>query len=249
MNHSTKLLLLSAVLSASAAACGKPTDEEYDDVASATAALVSEEPAGESEAASDAIMAGRGGLPPALTRSGAGHLAGRRGTLDYSFDVTCADAMGATVASCEGADQAHLVLAWTGELATQRRNATLERHGDWSVTGLTTPTATMNGTGSFHMEGDFQAITRTLSRSYVYDYQASYQGVTVSTDTRRITGGHATYEISAQRTTSRANRTVERDLSISADVTFLGDGRATIVLDGDRHYTATLADGTVVTGP
>lgn len=240
--------LVLASLVAGISACGvKPTAEEYDDIASSTAALVSDEPSGEGEAVADAIVSARGGLPSAMTREGAGSLRGRRGSIDYSFDLTCKDAAGVELATCEGADEAHLVLAWDGELTTARRSISVERAGDWTLTDLTTAEAQLDGSGSLHAEGEFAALSRALMRSWIFDYQAQYQAVKIDTQTHRINSGTASYQIEAQKTVSRASRTVERELSVSAEVTFLGNGQAELVLDGERSYTITLADGTVVT--
>ncbi|MCK6550359.1 hypothetical protein L6R52_31270 [Myxococcota bacterium] len=251
MNTTTRSSLIPPLVLASLAAglsacAAKPTAEEYDDIASSTAALVSDEPSGEGEAVADAIVSARGGLPAAMTREGAGSLRGRRGSIDYAFELTCRDAAGVELATCEGADEAHLVLAWDGELTTARRSITVSRDGDWTLTDLTTAEAQLDGTGSFHGEGEFAALSRALMRSWIFDYQAEYQAVKIDTQTHRINSGTASYQIEAQKTVSRANRTVERTLSVSAEVTFLGNGQAQLVLDGDRSYTITLADGSVI---
>lgn len=230
-------------------ACGQsdaPTAEEYDDIASSTAALISEEPAGEAEAARDAIVAARGMLPDLMTRVGDRVLSGRRGTLDYHFELTCSDASGAELASCEGADSARLVLRWDGSIMTARRTAELSRTGDWTLTGIQSPIAEFNGTGTFHADGTFAALRRAETRSYVYDYAAEYDAVTIDTATRRITGGSARYQISGEKLIDRVRRDVERRFEVSAEVEFLGDGRARITLDGERSYEVNLADGSVV---
>lgn len=239
-------LLPTLALLLGTAACGSaPTEEEYDDVATSMSGILADGAASETEAVDDAATAAQGQLPAAMTRAGQGNLQGRRGTVDYNFTLTCSDAAGAVLQACEGADSAHLVLDWSGQVETARRSATLERHGDWTLTGLTTAEATLNGTGSLHVEGTFQALARAEMRSYVFDYQAEYQDVLVNRAERRIVGGNATYTISADRTAQGALRNKERHFDVVAEVTFLGDGQAQVVLDGERSYTVDLKNGAV----
>lgn len=239
------LFATSTLLLASACGGSAPTAEEYDDVATSMSGILAEGSASETEAAEDAATAAEGQLPAAMTRAGQGTLRGRRGTVDYDFTLTCSDAQGAVLGTCDQADSAHLLLAWNGQIETARRSATVERHGDWTLTGLKTPELTLNGTGSLHLEGTFQALGRAENRSYVFDYQADYQDVRIGKAERRINGGQATYTISADRTAQGALRTKERHFDVVAVVTFLGNGQAHVVLDGERSYEVDLVAGTI----
>ncbi len=83
MNYSAKLGIVLAVVSI--AACGsdsdEPTQEDYDDVATAVAPLIAGK-MGDTESMGDAIEASIGNLPPGFTRSGAGRLWSKDTALD-----------------------------------------------------------------------------------------------------------------------------------------------------------------------
>lgn len=240
---STSALLLGA--------CGQqPTAEDYDDVAVSVGALVADNSGGEAEAAEDAVGVATGDMPAGLTNSGSGTVTGKRGALEYSFEVTCVDAAGQTMSECSDlADEAHLVLHWEGDVSTARWNATLVRDGDWTLTDIQSGTATFDGTGQFDVESEFMALYRPVSRSFQLDYDATYDGVQIRTSDRAIVGGEATYQIHAQRTVSRRGRTKDRAFDIAADVTFEGENQATVVLDGVRTYRVDMTSGSVELQP
>jgi hypothetical protein len=243
---STLLTLMSSA--ALLAACSaEPTAEDYDDVAASVAAVVADGAGSEVEASSDAVLAAQGSLPSGMTRSGAGQLVGRRGQLDYAFEVTCQDAAGATQAACEAGvtDTAHLVLDWDGVVDTARWDADLSRHGDWTLSGLTTETATLEGHGTFDVDATFAALHRPVERSFVLAYDADYDAVQLRTADRRPVGGRIRYAIHAERVSSRGARQAERSFDVTAEVTFAPDAPAVITLDGVRTYHVDLATGAV----
>src|SRR5262245_3558281 len=89
------VLLTTFAIALTLPACGgneEPTEDDYNDIASSTAALMSREPAGEAEAADDAMVAVTGDVPNLMSRDGLRVLIGRRGDVEYHFDVTCTDA-------------------------------------------------------------------------------------------------------------------------------------------------------------
>src|SRR5262249_53917217 len=113
------------VLLLGAAGCHRPTEQEYDDVATHVGALSADAPGGDSEPAREPAGAAKGGLPDGLPRMGMGTITGKRGQLTYDFDLTCKDAMGQVQSACgDTTDSAHLVLHWTGDLETLRYKAT-----------------------------------------------------------------------------------------------------------------------------
>lgn len=247
MKRSTSTLLTLG-LALGATACGdQPTNEDYDDLAVSVASVLADDSGSELEAVGDAVDAAQGALPSGMTRSGAGTLTGQRGQLQYTYEITCQDAAGATQAACgdQTTDAARLVLSWTGTIDTARRHADLSRDGDWTFTGLTGEVATLDGDGHFDIASEFQALTRPLSRSFAFTYDATYSGVRIRLADRMPVGGAASYAIHAERTTSRRLRDVEAVFDVTADVSFGEDGHATVVLDGARTYDVDLATGVV----
>lgn len=246
MRRSKRLLTIISASALLLAACGRPTNEEYDDVAVSVGALVSDSSGGEAEAARDAVAVATGDMPAGLTASGAGTITGQRGSLDYSFEVTCRDGAGQTMTECTDlADEAHLILHWEGEVDTARWNATLVRDGDWTLTDIQSGTAIFDGTGRFDVDSEFMALYRPVSKAFQLDYDASYDGVQIRTSDRVIVGGKARYEIHAQRMESRRGRTRDRAFDVVADVTFEGENQATVVLDDLRTYRVDLTTGSV----
>lgn len=245
--NSTRTTTLILGLSAFALACGQqPTPEEYDDIATGVAGLVSDNPGSETEAISDGMEAAHGEVPSGLSRSGMGSISGKRGTVDYSFEVTCQDAAGATLAPCdETTDSARLVLDVQGTIDTARYDAKLSRTGDWQIVGLTGETATLDGSGTFDVESEFMAIFRNETRTFVLDYDARYDAVQIRTADEVPVAGTIEYDVHAKQTKSRTFRDIEREIDVNAVVTFDGSGAAQLVLDGERRYSVDLKDGTV----
>ena len=229
-------------------ACGgqEPTSEEYDDIAASVGAVVAEGPGSETEALRDTVEVAEGGVPTGMTREEQGTLVGRRGTLDYSFEVTCLDGEGVTQEICdETTDQATLAVEWTGEVDTARYDATVNRTGNWQLTGLLSTEAKLDGAGTFDVQSEFVALFRSEMRTYMFDYDAEYDGVMIRMSDRRPVAGTIRYTIHAARTASRRFRDIERELDVSAVVTFQGDEPARVELDGQRSYLVNLSNGAV----
>jgi hypothetical protein len=228
----------------SIAACHPVTDEEYDDVATHVGALTANAPGGDSEAANDTATAAKGMVPAGLTRSGSGMLTGLRGKLMYTFQLTCSDASGKMLAACDATtDEAHLVLHWNGDIETLRYSATLDRTGDWTLSALTTPTAKFDGTGTFDVDSQFTTIDRSTETTFVFDYDARYDGIEIRMADRALVGGQATYDIHAHRSLAWHTRKFERSFDVHAEVSFDGTGTAQIALDGHRIYRVNLGTG------
>lgn len=244
LNLHSLLSLLAA--SALISACGgEPTPEDYDDIASSVGAVVADGAGSEVEASADAVAAAQGSLPSGMTRAGAGMLTGRRGSLEYAFELTCQDAAGGTQAACEAGttDSAHLVLDWEGTVDTARWDADFSRHGDWTLTGLTTATATLDGEGSFDLDASFTAIYRPVTSALLLNYDAVYDAVQIRTADRRPMSGVVTYQIHAERLASRRGRQTGRTFDVTATVEFVPDAPAIITLDGTRTYQVDLDTG------
>ena len=240
-------IITATALTLSIVACGDdtPTDEDYDDVASVTAALVADD-GGETDGMEDAIDNASGESPGIYTRAGDGSLVGARGQIDYSFELTCQDAAGNEQDICtDTTDSAQLVVAWNGEVDTARRYASLDRSGSWSLSGLTTDVATFAGNGAFAVDSEFEALYRPVMRSLSLEYTAQYNDVTFDRIIRRPVGGSISYTVDVARTEARRFGDVEAEFEVDVNVAFSPDGTATIELDGDRRYVLTLDDGEV----
>lgn len=227
-------------------ACNGMSDEDYDDVATATAQLIADD-GGEVDGMTDAVDTSTGQTPPGLTRASAGQWTGQRGDLSYSYELTCEDAAGQAQTECgPTTDRARLVVAWGGEVETDRRYASLDRTGAWTLSDLTEDIVSLNGTGRFAVDSEFEALSRPVMRSLSFDYSANYANVQYDRRIRRPVGGSIAYTVSAERTATRRFSEVESSFEAEVDVTFLPDDVARIEIDGERTYLVTLDDGTVV---
>jgi hypothetical protein len=223
-----------------------PSDEDYDDVATSVGALTASDSGGDVGAMGDAVEASQGQAPEGTTAEGSGSFSGARGGLEYEYALTCSDASGAVLASCDGTtDLAHLTVDWSGELHLARFDASLARSGDWTLSAIQSETPVLNGVGSFDASTSFQALWRDETRTMDLEYDANYDGVELSKALRRPVGGTATFNVHVERTRETSRRDVEAEFDIEAVVTFTDAGTANLVLDGSRSYVVNLTDGSV----
>ena len=243
-------IAIATTLSCALIACGndEPTNEDYDDVAAVTAALVSEE-GGEIVAMEDAVDTAAGDPPSIFTVSASGTVSGERGEIMYSYDFACRDAAGQAQDFCdETTDEAQLILSWSGEVETARRYAQLERSGDWTLSGLTGNVATFVGSGQFSVDSEFTALYRPVMRSMSLDYAATYDSIQFDRNAKQVTGGRISYSVDVERTAQRRFSEVEASFTMDVEVTFNGDRTATIVIDGLRTYELDVDSGEVEVG-
>ena len=235
------------LLAGSLMACnGGPSDEDYDDVAASVGALTASDSGGDVQAMDDAVAASQGEEPDGLTRSGEGSLSGQRFGLDWEYELTCSSAAGEVQAACdESTDVAHLVLAWNGSIDVPRWSASIARSGDWTLSNLQSDIAQLDGQGSIDVDSDFQALYRDVRKTLHLEYDAEWTAVQLSKSLRRPVGGSAQFDVHVERTSHRGARDAEAQFDIEAIVTFQPDGTASLVLDGQRHYTVDLEAGTV----
>ncbi|HZO12090.1 MAG TPA: hypothetical protein VFB62_02495 [Polyangiaceae bacterium] len=224
----------------------EPTEEDYDDVATAVGALVSNESGGEVGSMDDAAAVATGETPSGLTSEGSGSYQGARLGLSYSYQVTCKDVSGNTLESCDGAtESANLVVDWGGSLDLARYDATIARTGDWTLSGLQSEVAQFDGHGTFDVETHFTSLFRDVERSFLLDYDAQYDAVRWNRITKIPQAGSITYDVHAVRTKTRGSRESERELDVQVIVAFDESGTADISIDRERHYSLELLSGQI----
>jgi hypothetical protein len=226
-----------------AGGCGQTaSNEDYDDVAANTAALIAADDAAED----GAIDATDGGDVDGLTRDGTGTWSGDRLGLEWRYELSCLDADGAVLDPCtREADTAHLTVDWSGTIDLLRYHASASRSGDWTLSNLQGDVAQLDGTGSFDMDSEFQALRRDVTRTMHLEYDAVWNAVQLSRAERRAIGGSATFQVHGERTRDGARRDVEAEFDVEAVVTFQADGSAQLELDGSRTYRIDVATGEV----
>ncbi|MEM6732461.1 MAG: hypothetical protein AAF658_12960, partial [Myxococcota bacterium] len=215
----------------------------------AVAPLVTGE-SGDTASMSDALSASTGETPAGFTRSSSGSFTGSRAALEYSYDLTCQDSEGTTLAQCNAStDTASVNVSWSGDFNTLRYDTEISRTGSWTLSGIGGAVAELNGEGSFDIDSEFMSLDGNRQRTYRLAYSALYSAVQIDTMTRSATGGTASFAITADRTASNRFRDVEASFDISAEVTFTEEG-AVLVLDGTRSYDLVVnLDGSVTVMP
>lgn len=201
----------------------------------------------------DAMSIARGHLPLGFLQDGDGHFRGSLLGVGHDFTVTCKDAAGMVQTACDGqTDSAMVTVMLTGSLQTPNFSSSIDREGNFTITGLQGATATFNGDSSFSLDTTLMSVFHPgVTSSFTFDATASYQAITIATADRTITGGSASFEVKAHRTVtgtgsgSGSNHDVDRSFDVTADLTFNGDGTATLVLDGTQTFKIDLTTGKV----
>lgn len=241
-------LIASAFAAGGCGQAGQPSEEDYDDVAQGVSMLVSDgENGGDVGSMNDSIALAGDEMPEGFTRQGTKSVQGMRGALQYDYTITCRDSADAELSDCgPSTDSAHVQVAWTGDVQTARYDVSVARTGDWTLSDLQSGMARFSGEGTFDLESEFMALYRPAMRTYLLDYDAFYQDILIDMATGEPHSGTASFDVAAQRTGSNQYRDVEAEFDVHVDVTFNGDGTASVVLDGTRNYELTLADGTII---
>jgi hypothetical protein len=249
MTHATRFssLALLASLCVAPAGCSSgsstPTANDYDDVAQSMSALVgTSSSGGEIHSMSDTVSLALGVTPGALSLNAQGAFGGASGGVNYSYTVTCANATGASLSHCGGAtSSAHAAVSWSGNLTMPGVTASVNRTGDYSVSGLQSGHITFDGAGSFSYHGEIQSLFRPEQATSSLSFDAKYAGLTYDATLGHVTGGTITYTVDASLQASSSTSHGGGSFVIDAAVVFAPDGSATITLDGAHVYNVSAA--------
>ncbi|MET0384909.1 MAG: hypothetical protein ABW321_03070, partial [Polyangiales bacterium] len=199
-----KLTVSSCLVAAActAAACSSndtATEADYDDVAQSLSAVVATgTTGGDVGAMADAANVSLSANDLAIQLSANGKYEGNHLGLEFSYVATCKDAAGAAAQCGASTDSSNVNIAWGGSLALPLVSASVERQGDWTLTKLQTDTATLDGSSLFTLDAQLQPLFLSRNtRTYHVDYEASYAGIQLDREARRVVGGTVTYEINA----------------------------------------------------
>jgi hypothetical protein len=255
MKRITWITFSLSIAACSSSSMTPATSADYDDAAQTIAASTATQSgggvgAGEVMAMADSVSIALGRLPFGFLRGTDGRIHGSRMGVDHTFTITCQDAAGAALATCDKTtDSATVEVKFSGELETPNITASVDREGSWTITGLQSATATFNGDSSFSLDTTLTSIFREgVTSTFSLDASASYDAITIATEDRRITGGAASFDLAVHRTvtgTAMGSKDVDRSFEIHAQLTFNGDQTATLVLDGAHTFTIDLKTGRV----
>ncbi len=200
------------------------TGADYDAVAAAMGALVTDVDHGQAAGFASVADLARGVVPAHFDLAGEIAYADRSG-LSYSLGAVCSDAAGRGALCGEDAAIAHIEASWNGEWTVRGGDAASEFDGNW-VFDLS----------AGQLDGGASATALVFGERV--DFSARYDGV-VLTD-GRATAGVVSYDITTERELDGALV----DVAIDGELAFAADGSATLTLDGVHVYRAA-ADGSV----
>jgi hypothetical protein len=238
-------------LALSLAACtssNTPTREQYDDTAQAIASTTATSGGGGDVASmSDSVTISLGTMPTGFSLMGDGHFHGSRLGVDYNYALVCKSAAGVTGVCGPTTDQASVQVSWSGNLSSPNLDASVNRDGTWSLTGLQSDTATFSGNSTFSFDATLRSIFRPgAMATYSFDASASYNAIRISTQQRQIIDGSANFDITAHAQVTGTNKDSEASFDVHAQITFHADHTADLILDGSQHYSLNLTSGVVV---
>jgi hypothetical protein len=181
-----------------------------------------------------------------LSAMGSGAYQGTYLGLQYEYSITCKDVGGTVQPACDDAtDSANLIVDWHGNLDLPRYDATVDRTGNWTLSGIQSDLVKFDGHGTFDIDTEFTALFSNRKRTFKLDYDAQYDNVTWDRNLDTLVDGTIHYDVQAQRTRERKGKDVEASFDMMVVVTFDGSGNASIVIDGDHSYQVNLSSGEV----
>jgi hypothetical protein len=222
------------------------SDEDYDDVASALASTNRPQGGsrgGELGAMVDLGILARGGAVPGFSLSGNAWLGNRLG-LSYRYELACHDTEDRSQLVCnDETDVAYVDVVLSGMLDLPFLHLQLDRMGDWTVTGLTTNAASLDGSGLMQLETRVERTDTTAM--YELTYGADYRGITLARGEAWPRAGSIEYAIEVERTRTTSGTTDTRHFTLDARLNLAAGGRAMLTLDGSQHYQLELDSGVV----
>ena len=245
-------LALVGLLCATTAGCDAddtPTQQDYDDVATAMSSALVTEDQGDVASMDDVLLIAEGDTPSGMDQDD-GTYVGGTASFEYRYRVECTDASGTALQVCdETTDEAAVDVEWSGTLSTTRYDTRVERTGSWSLSNIQSDLVTFAGTSSFELASSFTALSRDVRRTYELSYAASYDELVYDRTSAALTGT-VRYDVDAQRMADRGDSNVDASFSMDATLTFHGDHTATLVLDGEYSYRIDIDTGelTVISG-
>jgi hypothetical protein len=231
-------IAVASALAGCSSSSNAPTAADYDDVAQSTAALMAPQGGGGEIGSISASASLAAGITPSnLTLGASGSFDGQSAGVSYSFTLACTDAHSAALPHCgPTTNDAHATVDWSGTLSLTGLTATVQRHGAWDLTGVSTGTATFDGSGSFSFDAQFMSVFRNEQATASLSYDATYASITYDEAAHAITGGKVHYTVSASAMSSSTHGSSSGSFAMDAVLTFGPNGTATLVLDGSHTY-------------
>ena len=219
------------------------TEADYDDVAQAlTSVVVTDNGGGEIGSMVDSTSIAVGAPDLSIKIDAGGKYTGTHLGLAYEYSVNC----GAANKCDRSTDSADVKIKWSGDLALPYMTSSVQREGNWKLSGIQSGVVTIGGASDFTVDTHMQSIFRTADRTYSLSYSADYDAVKLDRQAHRLTGGTINYEVDADRMASSARGSSEASFHMSGVLSFNAGGAATLTLDGKYSYAIDTTTGFVI---
>jgi hypothetical protein len=116
------------------------------------------------------------------------------------------------------------------------------RSGSWILSDIQSDTPSFSGNAHFTLNTHLQAGAREAE--YYLVFNTKYTSVTVQRSTKHIASGTIHFDVNATRMATNGTRTANGSFTMSADLAFTTDGKATLTIDGSHHYSVDVGTGT-----
>jgi hypothetical protein len=133
------------------------------------------------------------------------------------------------------ANVADATVGWNGQLSLPNLDATVDRSGHWTLTGIQSGAPILDGSGTFDFDAKFTSIFRNESGAAHLSFTSQYDAVHFGGADHRPDAGTVHYAVQA----SHAGSAGDASFAIDAVLTFNADGSAKLVLDGVHAYAVT----------
>lgn len=175
-------------------------------------------------------------LPQGLSIDGTGRFTGEHNGLVIDGTITCQDLGTSTQTPC-GPNTVNATIdgTWTATLDLPRVKAAITRSGQWTLTGLDTPTVTVNGSAHAVLASTFASASDQNHKQLTLITDANYQAVAVDRASATPIGGDIDYAITGQRVHATPGTNTTATFTADATLTFHPDHRATLVVAGGDH--------------
>jgi hypothetical protein len=218
---------------------GLKTRSDYDEVAQALGSMIGLEAGGEAASLADAVAIARGMVPTGFGIAADGAVVGDRGALHYGYATGCGPTGPAGCA--RRADGVALEVTWSGDYDTPRFSGAVTRCGDWTLGGLETAAARLDGDSDFIFHSTVRAVGHA-DRVYHLQATAAYRDLAIDVATGMVIGGTIAYGLDAAPLIGDRR---DRTFTLDAALVFETSGRAELTLDGEHRYGVDTLTGVI----
>lgn len=235
------LLLVLPITALGITACGGGGSSEYDPIATGLSGLMADPDAGETQTFKDLVLAWRGQTPVDLSLDGDDIYVGRRGELDFRFELDCLDTS-AKIVRCDAKSDADAKISWKGKIENTRHKLEIDRNARIKVTSLDENRLRIQGDLDYSIQSDFKDKDEDYRHKYDFDADAKYDVVVMRSD-GAIESGKLEADIQAKEKLEEDDTKIKSELKTKMVVTFLDGETSEVDFDSKSKYKLHLVNG------